>query len=97
MSKKDNVIKESLFRLASIDLLAASCPECGLPMKKTRIGGGRRREPAWICPANQKEVFRDERGHLRRVEDSKHEYLRVWREQELKLNNQTAIGKPRSG
>lgn len=72
--------------------ITAYCPECNAEMKKTRIGGGRRRETAWICPANQKEIYRDERNHIKRVENSKHEYLRIWREHEIpKAENKPKI------
>lgn len=60
-----------------------NCPLCGTEMKKTRIGGGRRRETAYICPVDEMELYKDANGHIKRRPEGVHPYLRVWRESEL--------------
>lgn len=58
------------------------CPICGAQMRRTRIGGGRRRESAYICPVDEAERKHD--GHrYYRTNDARHPWLRVWRESEL--------------
>jgi hypothetical protein len=54
-------------------------------MRQTRRGAAlKRRGAAYICPVDESEVKRDEKNHLYRIEGTKHPYLRVWEEWEIK-------------
>lgn len=62
------------------------CPYCGEEMRLTRIGGGSRQRPAWICRNDEAEVVTDERGWKVRVEGAIHPPgVRVWTAPELRL------------
>lgn len=64
--------------------VAFPCPICRTLMRRTRYGGGRRREPAWICPAGEAEIEKDADGRLCKKPDAIHpNSRRVWREWEL--------------
>jgi len=55
------------------------CPVCGAEMRQIRRGATlERRGPAYVCPQAEKEVFRDERGHLRRVAGAAHDRTSVY-------------------
>jgi hypothetical protein len=48
-------------------------------MRQIRRGATlERRGPAYVCPQAEKEVFRDERGHLRRVAGAAHDRTSVY-------------------
>lgn len=60
------------------------CPECSAVMRPYRRGASRQKHgPAYMCPAAEKEVTRDERGHLVRAPDAKHATTRVWTQLDL--------------
>lgn len=60
------------------------CPICGAEMRQTRRGASlAKRGPAYICPINEAETYRDERNHIKRKPGAKHLLLRVWMPDEL--------------
>lgn len=61
------------------------CPVCGLPMRQTRRGATlRKRGPSYICPKDEAETWKDEKGHLHRIPESSHKQaLRIYEASEL--------------
>lgn len=61
-----------------------TCPVCNTPLRQTRRGATlAKRGPAYVCPANEAELVRDERGHLHMIEGARHDGLRTWALAEL--------------
>lgn len=61
-----------------------TCPVCGTAMRQTRRGATlAKRGPAYVCPTNEGELVRDERGHLHMIEGAQHDGLRTWTLDEL--------------
>lgn len=53
-------------------------------MRPQGRGATRRKHGAlWVCPVAESEITKDERGHLHRQPDAKHQYVRVWTDDEL--------------
>jgi hypothetical protein len=53
-------------------------------MRQTRHGAAlEERGPAYVCPVAESEVYRDERGRLRRFGWAKHTATRSWEPHEL--------------
>lgn len=72
-----------------------ACPDCDSVMRKTRVGGGVRRQDAWLCPRSEAELSVNERGHIVRASNPLHEYLRVWTASELEeLDRAVSQGTP---
>ncbi len=61
------------------------CPICGASMRQIRRGATLARNgPCYVCPRDEAEVVRDERGHLRRKPDAIHPPgIRTWHAHEL--------------
>ena len=61
-----------------------TCPVCNTPLRQTHRGATlAKRGPAYVCPANEGELVRDEHGHLHMIEGARHAGLRTWTLAEL--------------
>lgn len=61
------------------------CPTCGTPMRVYARGATLRKHgPRWVCPAAEAEEYRDERGHIKRRADARHERIRWYDEYQLR-------------
>lgn len=70
-------------------VVVVHCPVCGLEMRQTRRGATlKKRGPSYVCPLDEAETWKDERGHLHRFAPENRVHgpsVRSWSEADLRL------------
>lgn len=56
-----------------------ACPICGAPMRRYGRGATLRKHgPEFVCPVAEAEEYEDERGHIKRRADARHDRVRFY-------------------